>query len=110
MCFKDLNKKNKFSFLFFLICASIELLLGIIFKEIFVIAFSFLIFAECLSVCNEQLSDNIIKNYEDMLEIAFTSHEETLRMISQTLKKGDAKSTKELIKILDDRLEKEKKV
>lgn len=107
MYLKDLDKRNKFWFLFFLICASIVLFGGIIFKEPFIITIAVIYYAECFTVLNDQLKSNIIKDYEEMLDASIEVHKENLKQISNLLKQGNSKAIEELIELIDTRLKEE---
>lgn len=86
--YKRLNKRRKIYFWLFLIGGFSEILLGIFNKNFAMCTLGFVIMVECMVLCTDQLKDDIIENYENMVEILHKTLEGTMKTVKKLIKEG----------------------
>lgn len=84
--YKRLNKRRKIFFWLFLIGGFSEILLGIFNKNFAMCTLGFVIMVECMVLCTDQLQDDIIKNYETMVETMHSVIESNLKTVRDLIR------------------------
>lgn len=86
--YKRLNKRRKIFFWLFLITGSFEVALGIMNKDITTGVLGFIVISECMVLFTDQVNDDIIENYENMVEILHKTLEGTMKTVKKLIKEG----------------------
>ena len=101
MTFKKLNKRRKIYFITFIILGSVSMSLGILVRDIPTFCLGFMSIIECCSIFNDQIADNIIDNYVDMIESTRKLHVYNYRIISKAIKENNPTRLKYIVEALD---------
>lgn len=99
--YKGLNKRRKIYFWLFLISGSLEVTLGIFYKNIPTICFGLILIAECFNLITNQINDDVIANYEKMLKHTHYGVKTTMKTISKLIEKKDEKSLQSIAEKID---------
>lgn len=87
--YKRLNKRRKFYFWLFLTGGLCEILLGIMAKDIPMCTLGVIILTECIVLHTDQINDDIIDNYANMLEIMHKVFEASLVNVKELIREGN---------------------
>ena len=101
MTFKKLNKRRKFYFCTCLINGPIILSGGIVLGNFFMALVGLFVLGECFDVFNDQISDNIIDDYANMLDTSRKLHIKNYQIISTAIKENNPTRLKFITDSLD---------
>lgn len=99
--YKRLNKKRKIYFWIFLIGGFCEILLGIMSKNFPMCVLGFLIMTECIVLYTDQINDDIINNYVNMLETMHKAFESNLITVRDLIREGNIESLNKYADTID---------